>query len=250
MKVSEFLFSLQKCSLNKKTYNKGTSSFVLSTRASNFAPLFFGHSILMTFHNRMEWFAHKLIQNYAFRIIEFNVSHFNRSENKCLQIDFLLFYFWKFFYFQNLADKNKVFEKKMAQPIPIVADPISSDGSEESWILLDEMDEAMREEYNGASNLNETNNDETDVTSSAATMANESGSPEIGMIAENYDNIDEDDGPMIAEEEPSVDYPSNVETMSSVEAISACPSNDDDDDDINDAVHLRRLERSHVFHIL
>lgn len=33
----------------------------------------------------------------------------------------------------------------MAEQPTIVADPISSDGSEESWILLDEMDEAMNE---------------------------------------------------------------------------------------------------------
>lgn len=137
----------------------------------------------------------------------------------------------------------------MAQPIPIVADPISSDGSEESWILLDEMDEAMREEFNGTQNLNETNNDETISTSSGTTMANgtsQSPSPEIEIVVANDGeggDDDVDDGAIIADEEPSVDYPSNVETMSSGEANS--PSNDDDDDDdedndINGAEHLRR----------
>lgn len=135
----------------------------------------------------------------------------------------------------------------MAQPIPIVADPISSDSSEESWILLDEMDEAMREEYNGASNLSEMKNDETVATTSEAATVNESSSPEIEMVAENDGNDDENDGPILANDEPSVDYPSNVETISSAEAISACPSNDDDDDDINDAEHLRRLANHTCF---
>lgn len=128
----------------------------------------------------------------------------------------------------------------MSQPIPIVADPISSDGSEESWILLDEMDEAMREEFNGASNLSEMKNDEITATSSVAAIVEESSSPEIEMVTENDD--DDDDGAVLANEEPSVDYPSNIETMSSAEAISACPSNDDDDDDINDTEHLRRFD--------
>lgn len=137
----------------------------------------------------------------------------------------------------------------MAQPIPIVADPVSSDGSEESWILLDEMDEAMREEYNDASNLNVTKNDEIDAGApSTADMVNESSSLEVGKIATENDgndnDDDDDDVPIVAEEEPSVDYPSNVDTMSSVEAISACPSNDDDDDEIEDAVLLRRLDEN------
>lgn len=131
----------------------------------------------------------------------------------------------------------------MAQPIPIVADPISSDGSEESWILLDEMDEAMREEFNGAANANETTNDEHSATPSGVAEVNESSSPEMEMVVENDANDSNDDShaPAVAVDEPSVDYPSNVETMSSGEAISACPSNNDDDDHIDDAEHLRRL---------
>lgn len=134
----------------------------------------------------------------------------------------------------------------MAQPIPIVADPISSDGSEESWILLDEMDEAMREEFNGALNLNETKNDEiTGPATSEVALVEEASSPEIEMVIENdgSGNDDVDSHPILTNEEPSVDYPSNIETMSSAEAISACPSNDDDDDDIiNDAERIRRLD--------
>lgn len=130
----------------------------------------------------------------------------------------------------------------MSQPIPIVADPISSDGSEESWILLDEMDEAMREEFNEASNSNEIKNDKI-ATPSEAAICEESSSPEIEMVTENdADDDDDDGGPVLANGDPSVDYPSNIETMSSAEAISACPSNDDDDDDINDTEHLRRFD--------
>lgn len=141
----------------------------------------------------------------------------------------------------------------MSQPIPIVADPISSDGSEESWILLDEMDEAMREEFNGASNLSEMKNEETTATSSEAAIVDESSSPEIDMVTENDepdgDDDDDDGGPVLVnQEEPSVDYPSNIETMSSAaEAISACPSNDDDDDDVNDTEHLRRFDMNFYF---
>lgn len=137
----------------------------------------------------------------------------------------------------------------MSQPVPIVADPISSDGSEESWILLDEMDEAMREEFNGASNLSEIKNEEITATASEAAIVDESSSPEIEMVTENDGDDDDDDdgGPVLASEEPSVDYPSNIETMSSAEAISACPSNDDDDDDINDTEHLRRFDINSYF---
>lgn len=142
----------------------------------------------------------------------------------------------------------------MSQPIPIVADPVSSDGSEESWILLDEMDEAMREEFNGASNLNEIKNDDvtTATSSEEVALVDESSSPEIEMVNENYENDDDDvDGPIVANDEPSVDYPSNIETMSSAEAISACPSNEeDDDDDVNDVEHLRRLDAYTCFNFV
>lgn len=125
----------------------------------------------------------------------------------------------------------------MAQPVPIVADPISSDGSEESWILLDEMDEAMREEFIADQNVGEINNDQATITPSESTLMSESSSPEIEVIASN-----DGDGPSLADDEPSVDYPSNVETISSAEAVSACPSNDDDEDedDTNDVERLRR----------
>lgn len=136
----------------------------------------------------------------------------------------------------------------MAQPIPIVADPISSDGSEESWILLDEMDEAMREEdRNTDPTLNVSKNVEnatesSDVSAEEITLS----SPEIEMIDENDGGTgieDNHDLAVPADEEPSVDYPSNVETMSSCEALSACPSNNDDDgvDEIQDTENLRSV---------
>lgn len=48
----------------------------------------------------------------------------------------------------------------MAEQKPILADPASSDGSEDSWILLDEMDEAMNE-IDGVLNHTSTEHDES-----------------------------------------------------------------------------------------
>lgn len=35
----------------------------------------------------------------------------------------------------------------MVEPVPITADPVSSDGSEESWILLDESDDGVKNRF-------------------------------------------------------------------------------------------------------
>lgn len=149
----------------------------------------------------------------------------------------------------------------MSQPTPIIADPISSDGSEESWILLDEMDEAMREdECNGDAHRHDTKSDENTITSSEpVAIVSVSSSSDIEIVEK-----DENDGgdsneashspvTVTAEEALLVDYPSisNVETMSSCEAISTCPSNAaDDDDEVNDAEHLRRYLRNWIRYFL
>lgn len=115
----------------------------------------------------------------------------------------------------------------MSEPVPIAADPISSDGSEESWILLDEMDEAMNEEFS----MSPTSSDEQ----SEPITINEAASP-VEAVKEPEQ---QQPAPV---DETVVDYPSTVETLSS-EAISANEEdddNDDDDDNINDAAHLRR----------
>lgn len=135
----------------------------------------------------------------------------------------------------------------MAQPIPIVADPISSDGSEESWILLDEMDEAMREEFNGGPNVGGTKNERTTTTNmnKELTMLNESNLPEIEMaIKDVNDDNDENDNdndidvPLLGDEEQLVDYPSNVDILLMASGRSISPSNGYEDD-INVAKHCR-----------
>lgn len=114
----------------------------------------------------------------------------------------------------------------MAEPVPIIADPISSDGSEESWILLDEMDEAMNEEFN----LSQYPTEGQPVHITSADVLNDSNPVEVTA---------EEAVEMSTEE--TVDYPSSVETLSS-EPISLCPSNDDDEDvdDVNDTADISR----------
>lgn len=114
----------------------------------------------------------------------------------------------------------------MAEPVPIKADPISSDGSEESWILLDEMDEAMNEELHSSPTSSEVQEDQT----TSSDTLHEANEIEVANEAVAMPPSDE-----------TVDYPSNVDTMSS-EAISACPSNDEDDNDVNETAHSRRLD--------
>lgn len=112
----------------------------------------------------------------------------------------------------------------MAEPVPIIADPISSDGSEESWILLDEMDEAMNEEF--ISSQQPIEGQPLHITSTD--VANDLSPVEEAVEVSAEENMD---------------YPSNVETLSS-DPISLCSSNDDndneDDDDINGTAHLSR----------
>lgn len=114
----------------------------------------------------------------------------------------------------------------MAEPVSIKADPISSDGSEESWILLDEMDEAMNEELNSPQISSEVPEDQASSTDTLHEVN------EIEVATEAV---------VMPSSGVTVDYPSNVDTMSS-EAISACPSNDEDDNDVNETADSRRLD--------
>lgn len=113
----------------------------------------------------------------------------------------------------------------MAEINSVIADPISSDGSEESWILLDEMDEAMKEEFS-TSKMSEVDQGNT-VTGSTST-GTKTQSSVIEMAREPVPEI------CVTED----DDPSNIETIGS----EICPSNDEDDDDINDSANLRRYE--------
>lgn len=113
----------------------------------------------------------------------------------------------------------------MAEQPLIVADPISSDGSEDSWILLDEMDEAMNE-IDGV------------VNESSIEAAPETTVPEISIetaevatetyqplkIEEIHDNDDVNGN----------DFESKIETISS-DLIDTCPS-----DDSSDSEHMYR----------
>lgn len=110
----------------------------------------------------------------------------------------------------------------MTEPKAIVADP-ASDGSEESWILLDEMDEAMNEDYE--SSPNNSTEEKGDQSTSTETW----NEPNFGEVAKG----------VITATEENTDH-SNVEAISS-EEIDVCPSNDEDDDDSDDTAHLRRL---------
>lgn len=118
---------------------------------------------------------------------------------------------------------NKV-SFEMAEQNEIVADPISSDGSGESWILLDEMDEAMNEEFNISQASTESQSDSVDKSTSFETLTQSN----LGMVDEAV--------PTISVTEDIVKGDSNVGTIPS----EVCSSNDEDDDDINDIEHSRR----------
>lgn len=114
----------------------------------------------------------------------------------------------------------------MAEQNGIVADPISSDGSEESWILLDEMDEAMNEEFNTSQGEtpDQSTDDSLDQSASTDTLTRSSVVEAINEAI-----------PTIVTEE-IVDAASNLEPISS----EAFQSNDEDDDETDETAHLRR----------
>lgn len=111
----------------------------------------------------------------------------------------------------------------MAEQPVIVTDPNSSDGSEESWILLDEMDEAMNE-VDVAVDRSTT---ETDKISVAITPVISVESPPIEAAVEalqtsDVENIIDNDI------EPKIDRNEN----SSTKLIETCPSDDCDNSDV------------------
>lgn len=120
---------------------------------------------------------------------------------------------------------------KMAEINSVVADPISSDGSEESWILLEEMDEAMREEFS-TSRVSEVDQGNP-VTGSTSTDT---------MTQSSVIEMAREPVPEICVTEDIIDDPPNIETIGS----EVCPSNDEDDDDINDSPNLRRYEMNKI----
>lgn len=123
----------------------------------------------------------------------------------------------------------------MAEQNVIVADPISSDGSEESWILLDEMDEAMNEEFNNSQT--ETQPQNTDDSADPDTSSTDT------LTQSNLIEEAQEATPSNIPVEIVVDE-SNLEPISS----EAFQSNDEDDEDIDDTAHLRRLDLAfHVF---
>lgn len=125
----------------------------------------------------------------------------------------------------------------MAEQNGIVADPISSDGSEESWILLDEMDEAMNEEFNMSPT-------ETSDVQSADDSADQSTSTDT-LTQSNLIEVAKEVIPTVVTD-VIVDDASHLELISS----EFFQSNDDDDDDededevLADTAHLRRLDHN------
>lgn len=122
----------------------------------------------------------------------------------------------------------------MTEKTAIVADPISSDGSEESWILLDEMDAAMNEDVH--SPHRPTDEDEVDQSASTDTIT------ESNPIEEVADNVKSAEKADTANEESvySELIPTVIETAEDAtnsEAISACPS---EDEEVDETAHLRR----------
>lgn len=117
----------------------------------------------------------------------------------------------------------------MAEQNGIVADPISSDGSEESWILLDEMDEAMNEEFNTSPVEGE--------SKSADDLADQSTSTET-LTQSSHVEVARDAIPTIVTEDAvDADDTLNLEPISS----EAFQSNDEEEeDDGDDTAHLRR----------
>lgn len=124
----------------------------------------------------------------------------------------------------------------MTEKTAIIADPISSDGSEESWILLDEMDEAMNEDIHASRHLTDEQSDEVDQSSSTETIT-EPNSVEVA-VAENTEIAKAtDDEQRCTDGIETAEDATNIETNS--EPISACPS---EDEDVDVAAHVRRLE--------
>lgn len=122
----------------------------------------------------------------------------------------------------------------MTEKTAIVADPISSDGSEESWILLDEMDAAMNEDVH--SPHHPTDDDEVDQSASTDTIT------ESNPIEEVADNVKSAEKADTANEESVYSdlIPTVIETAEDAtnsEAISACPS---EDEEVDETAHLRR----------
>lgn len=114
----------------------------------------------------------------------------------------------------------------MAEQPLIVADPISTDGSEDSWILLDEMDEAMNE-VDGV--VNESSSvmalpltSVPEISIETAEVATETYQPL--KIEEIHDNDDVNGN----------DFEFKLEEISS-DLIDTCPS-----DDSSDSEHMYR----------
>lgn len=104
----------------------------------------------------------------------------------------------------------------MAEQPTIVADPISSDGSEDSWILLDEMEEAMNE-IDGVAN-------ESLVEEAPATAVPEISIETAEMEAETYqpsrfEEVHNND------DVNEIDFESKIGSISS-DIIDTCPSDD------------------------
>lgn len=132
----------------------------------------------------------------------------------------------------------------MAEPTAITADPISSDGSEESWILLDEMDEAMNEEFNSSETANDDHTDSVDQTTSTETVIASKDTAAIQPII-----------PKVEIEEAVEETIGYIETISTeAETNSVSLSNDEDDDETNENANLSRLDlkfihyRIHTFY--
>lgn len=116
----------------------------------------------------------------------------------------------------------------MTEKTAISVDPILSDGSEESWILLDEMDEAMNEDFNAAHH----STDENDAADHSNTSTEENVQPKlIETEAGDAEITEKEDAATIETAEDAA----NIETNS--EAISACPS---EDEEIDNATNQRR----------
>lgn len=106
----------------------------------------------------------------------------------------------------------------MAEQPAIVADPISSEGSEDSWIFLDEMDDAMNETDGVV-------NEPSVETAAAATMPEISiESAEVATETYQPPRIEE----VYDDDVDGIDFESKIETISS-DLIDTCPSDDNSD---------------------
>lgn len=107
----------------------------------------------------------------------------------------------------------------MAEPNAVMADPISSDGSEDSWILLDEMDEAMNDVDSIA--LKKIIEKSEIVDQNTLSASNEPH--QIENASEAVTPIESDENAM-----SDLNIGSGVEIIST--EISTCPSNDEQED--------------------